>query len=151
LNWARLRFRPSRLGLGLRPASSPPPLLSGLGLPVSSAPPVPLPHRHAGQTPSSSSSGRSATKPPPPAGLLPLPVTDALPCLLSPLRLPTSLTPSCPKWPAIKPPPIPLRRPVHELPPPPYKSHREHPRTAPPLLTPSLASLLARVSLSPAH
>jgi hypothetical protein len=59
-----------------------------------------------------------------PTELLPLPVIDA---------------------------PIPLHRPAHELPPPPCKSHREHPRRAPPLLTPSFAPLFARVSLSPAH
>jgi hypothetical protein len=68
-----------------------------------------------------------------PAELHPLPVTDALPHLLSPLRLPASLTPSRPKRPAIKPPPIPLRRSVQELPHPPYKSHREHrPSSLPP-------------------
>jgi hypothetical protein len=49
------------------------------------------------------------------------------------------------------PPPVPHHRPAHELPPPPYKSHLEHPRTAPPLLAPSFASLLARASLSPTH
>jgi hypothetical protein len=43
------------------------------------------------------------------------------------------------------------RRPAHELPPPPYKRHREHPRTAPPLLTRSSTSLLARASHSLAH
>jgi hypothetical protein len=83
--------------------------------------------------------------------LLPLPVTDVPPRLRSPLRLPTSLTPSRSKWRAIKPPPIPLCLPAHELPPPPYKSHREHPRSAPPLLTPSFTSLLARASHLLAH
>jgi hypothetical protein len=86
-----------------------------------------------------------------PVDLLPLPLTDAPPHLLSPLWLPTSLASSRPKWLAIKPPPNPLCHSAHELPPLPYKSHREHPRTAPALLTPSFTSLLAQVSLSPAH
>jgi hypothetical protein len=135
------------------PSASPP------GLPPSS------PSLTHGSCPSSSSSSRSATMPPPPppASLewpaclrlpyraVPLPVTAAPPRLLSPLRLPTSLTPSRPKRPAINAATMGRHRPAHELPPPPYKSHQEQPRTAPPLLTRSSASLLARASLSPAH
>jgi hypothetical protein len=116
-----------------------------------------------GPHPSSSSSSRSAMTPPPLAGLvpsahlwlpcraIPLPVTVAPPHLLSPLRLPTSFAPSRPKRPAINDATMGRRRPVHELPPPPYKSNWEHPQTAPPLLTRSSTSLLARASLSPAH
>jgi hypothetical protein len=82
---------------------------------------------------------------------VPVPVTATPPCLLSPLRLPTSLTPSRLKRLAINAATTGRHRSAYELPPSPYKSHREHPRIAPPLLTRSSASLLARVSLSPAH
>jgi hypothetical protein len=61
----------------------------------------------------------------------------------SPLRLPTPLVPSRLKRSAITAATTGRHHLVHELPPPPYKGHREHPRTAPPLLTPSFASLFA--------
>jgi hypothetical protein len=128
LNWARLRFRPSRLGLGLRPASSPPTPF-GPWPPSHLGPARPSPSLTHGPHPfvfllwplghEAAATGRPSTTGSPfgyPAELLPLPVTDVPPHLLSPLWLPTSLAPSRSKRPAIKPPPIPLRCPMHELP-----------------------------------
>jgi hypothetical protein len=117
LNWARLRFRPSRLGHGLWPASSPhtpfgpwPPGRLGPARPSPSPSLTSGPHpfvflvrplsHEAGATGRPSAAGSPFGCP---VELLPLPVIDTLPHLLSPLWLRTSLAPSRPKRPAIKP------------------------------------------------
>jgi hypothetical protein len=142
--------QPASPSSSVGPAPSPrpsrrPPTRSGLLL--TARPPGPLP-----PSPTSRLTEAAATGWPSAAGwpfgclaeLLPLPVTNASPHRLSPLRLPTTpLVPSRPKRLAINAATTGRHHPAHELPPPPYKSHREHPRTAPPLLTPSFTSLLA--------